>query len=107
HPARAVHLLHETIPDAWYQLRTPLVLPLLELHGSRYLESVEKLTTNLGLRAIQPARVHLNRARDESDRGALHDEPVAPDLFLQNGQRLGERVASRGAATSGQSRSIR
>ena len=92
HPTPAVHLLHQTIPDAWHQLRAPLVLPLLELNCSRYLEAVEKLTPNLSLSDIEPARVHLNRARDESDRGTLRDELVAPDLLLQDRQRLGERM---------------
>ncbi len=67
---------------------------MLELHGSRYLEPVEKLPPNRSLRDIEPTRVHLNRARDESDRGALHDELVASDFSLQDGQRLSERVAS-------------
>jgi len=91
--APAVHLPHEAIADPRHQLRPPLVLPLLELHGSRYLEAVEELTTDLRLRGIDLAHVHLNGAGGERDGGALHDELVAPDLFLQYRQRLGKRVA--------------
>src|SRR5439155_7274825 len=50
--APAVHLPHEAIADPRHQLRPPLVLPLLELHGSRYLKAVEELTTDLRLRGI-------------------------------------------------------
>ena len=77
-----VHLLHEGITDPWHQLRTPLVFPLLELHRSRYLESVEELTTDLSLRGIEPSHVHVNHSRDEREGGSLYDEMVASNLFL-------------------------
>src|SRR2546422_5901332 len=93
-PTAVVHLPDEGIPDPWHQLRAPLVLPLLKLHRSWYLESVEELTTDLSLTGIEPARVHLYRTGDQRDGGSLHDEMVAPNLFLQYGQRLGKRVAS-------------
>src|SRR3989449_5178049 len=91
--APAAHLPYAATAARGHHSRPPLVLPLLELHGSRYLEAVEELTTDLGLRGIEPAHVHLNGAGNERDGGALHDEMIAPDLFLQYRQRLGNRVA--------------
>ena len=92
-PPSAVHLLHETIADPRHQLRAPFVLPLLELHGSRDLEAVEELASDRGLGGVKPTYVRLNRAGDERNRGSLYQDVLAPDLFLQYRQRLGERVA--------------
>src|SRR3989454_122892 len=92
-PAPPAPAPHTAVGDRGLHFPPPLVLPLLELHGSRYLEAVEELTTDLGLRGIEPAHVHLNGAGNERDGGALHNEMIAPDLFLQYCQRLGNRVA--------------
>src|SRR6185295_8288255 len=70
-PTPVVHLPDEGIADPWHQLGAPLVLPLLKLHGSRYLESVQELTSDLGLSGVQPARVHLHRTRNERPRSEV------------------------------------
>ena len=66
---------------------------MFELYRPRYLEAVEELATYLGLKGVEPGRVHLYGAGDEPDGRSLHDKMIAPDLLLQHSQCLGKRVA--------------
>ena len=94
HSARGVHLCDQTVADPWQEAGPPGILPVLEPRSSRYFESFEERSADIGVACVEALHVDVDRCCGERDPESLDKDVLAPNLLPHRRERLRERMPS-------------